>query len=787
MPEFTLDVYGKEYVIDAPDQKSAVDAAMGHYQSTYGKTQQPVAVQMPVEAGDMLATPIEGGGRLAPELQGPPAPPSEAAQITGGVIRGAGPIATGAAIGAALGAPIAGVGAIPGAFAGAGAMGIAQSETAGAVVDKINKTFGTNYSRPDEAMQHFLTYLGVPQADTEAARLVQATSKGMAEAASGVGLGKALAAAFPALSAPAIVGEAISTQPASQMAIGGGAALGTQAAKEAGLGPLAQFGAGLTGGMAGGMGIGLGTPAFQAEYQAQKEAAPIAEIAIKAARGNKAAMEEFAARAVADPKVKNAVDKLGLEFELSPELLAKDPQYIKLVQAVASSQNSRLGLQQQEQLYAVGERANKLLEELGGSTNFAGLSEKVKATMQGAHTELKASEDSLWNKLRETIPAKTPAPGTSTMAEINKAASEFGGVDKLGKMEQAIRNDLQPKRMYDKDGNFTGMKMPTYALLERRRQEVGEAARGAGPFSDAGIGLAKKYYALLSEDAGRVAEAVGAGELSQQAKAFTQQRKQLEDRLTTLFGDQLDKSLSGKLQTATNVLAKGDVDQLVKLLNAAPKELRQEIVATGIGEAFGKFTQTKGELNFDKFAQWWRGIEENKQAKALIMSNLPAESRQNLQSLADLSSQVAKVLAAKVNTGKILDAMKTVERPIEKVVQAAKNVAMGVAIGTPAEAAASAIGLGGHGIGYAVTTAVTGALMAKKPAPLQAADELLMSPKFQSLIREMAAKYPNGAPKAEAEVVKSSAFRKFADAANIPQAARATFFSSSVEPKQESK
>ena len=124
---------------------------------------------------------------------------------------------------------------------------------------------------------------------------------------------------------------------------------------------------------------------------------------------------------------------------------------------------------------------------------------------------------------------------------------------------------------------------------------------------------------------------------------------------------------------------------------------------------------------------------------------------------------------------------------MEKIVQAAKNVAAGVAIGVPAEGAASAIGLGGHGIGYAVTTAVTAALMTKKSAPLQAADELLMSPKFQNLIREMAAKYPAGAPKAEAEVLKSSAFRKFADAVNIPQAARATFFSSTVEPQQESK
>lgn len=777
--ELSLALVKADAAGNAADAKALADA-IRQMQAQSAAEAAPQEPGLAIERKSMLATPIEMVGQPAPEAQTQPVQPSEVAQIVGGAIRGAGPIAAGAALGATIGAPIAGIGAIPGALAGAGAMAISQSQLAGAMVDKVNQTFGTNYSRPDEAMQHFLAYLGVPKADTEAARIVQAATGGMAEGAAGVGVGRALMAAAPAMSAPAILGEAISTQPVSQMAIGGGAAGAAQTAKEAGLGPLAQFGAGLAGGMAGGIGMGTSMPAITAA----KEVTPIAETAIKAARGNKTAMEEFAVRAIANPKIQKAASDLGLEF--SPELLAKDPQYAQLAQAVASAPNSRLGVQQKEQLYALGQRANKLLEELGGSRNFAGLSEKVKATMEGTHVSLKASEDSLWNKLRETIPAKTPAPGTSTMVEINKSAADLGGADKLGKLESAIRNDLQPKRIFDSEGKFVGLKMPTYALLERRRQEVGEATLGIGPFSDAGIGLAKKYYALLSEDAGRVAEAIGAGEISKQAKALTAQRKELEDKLTTLFGEQLNKSLSGKLQTATNVLAEGDVNQLVKILNAAPKELRQEIVATGLSEAFGKFTQAKGDLNFESFSKWWKGIENNKQAKALIMSNLPTESRQNLQSLADLSAHVSKVFAEKISTGRIAEGMKAVERPMEKVIQAAKNVATGVAIGTPAEALASQVGLGGHGIGYAVTTAVTTALMAKKSAPLQAADELLMSPKFQNLIREMAAKYPVGAPAAEAAVLKSQPFIKFADAVKLPQSARATFFST-VEPSKESK
>jgi hypothetical protein len=687
---------------------------------------------------------------------------SQTQQMVGGALRGAGDIGAGALAGGMMAGP-------PGALAGAAAVALTNP-----TISLINNLFGTNYTRPEEAMQHLFTQIGVPKADTEAARMVQAMSRGAAEGVAQVGVGKALQmAASPVVRG---IGETLASQPAQQIAGSTGAAGGAQAAQEMGLGAVGQVAGALAGGALGSI--------SQVPELAKKAEIPLTEIAIKASRGNKVAMEDFAKRAISDPKMQKAASELGLS--LSPELLASDPQYLRIAQAVASAQNSRLGIQQQEQLFSIGKRASKLIEEMGGSADFSEISEKVKSTMQATHSSIKSSEDLLWNELREIIPPKTPAAPTSTMDAINKAASEFGGVEKLGKMETAILNDLKPKRLYDTKGDFIGIELPTYSLLERRRQEIGEASRGTGPFSDAGIGLAKKYYALLSEDAARVADAVGAGEISKQAKSLTTQRKDLEDRLTSLFGEQLNKSLSTGIRSATNALKNGDVDALSNILTSSPKELRQEIVATGLSEAFGKFTQSKGELNFDKFYEWWSGIEKNKRAKALIMSNLPIESRRNLQSIADLSAQVSKVLSLKLGTGKILDAMKVVERPMEKVSKAAKNVALGVAVGAPVEAIAGAVGLGGNGIGYAVTGAVTGAMMAQKSAPLQAADELMMSPKFQNMIREMAKKYPNGATKAEAELIKSPEFKKFADSINLSRSARATFFAADSEPSQES-
>lgn len=234
MPEFTLDVYGKEYVIDAPDQKSAVDAAMGHYTSTYGEAQ-PAAAAAPVEQTGMLQQPIEV-----------PAQPSEAAQIAGGVARGGATIGAGALAGALAGAPLAGVGVIPGAIAGASAAALT-----GPILEGINQTFGTNYSKPDEAMQHLLTYLGVPKAEMSSAKLAQAMTGAVAETAATIGVGKAIMAGAVPFSARALAGEALASQPGQQMMGAAGAAAGTQAAEMAGMGVPGQLLAGLGGGMLG--------------------------------------------------------------------------------------------------------------------------------------------------------------------------------------------------------------------------------------------------------------------------------------------------------------------------------------------------------------------------------------------------------------------------------------------------------------------------------------------------------------------------------------------------------
>lgn len=192
-------------------------------------------------------------------IQAPPVEvtPTTAGGLTGAVLRGGGPIAAGAAMGAAMGAPIGGVGAIPGAVAGAGAAGLAMA-VGDPIVGAVNSLLGTKYKMPTDAMEDLFTRLGVPQARTEAERLVQTTTAAGAGAgglaAAGQSIAQAAGAARPVLQG---IGQTLATQPGAQIAGGmAGGGLGfaaQQAAQERGATPLGQLAASMIGNLLGGV------------------------------------------------------------------------------------------------------------------------------------------------------------------------------------------------------------------------------------------------------------------------------------------------------------------------------------------------------------------------------------------------------------------------------------------------------------------------------------------------------------------------------------------------------
>jgi len=227
---------------------------------------------------DLEALAAQFGGQAQPQAQ----PETTAAGLAGAATRGLAPIAAGAALGAAAGAPFAGVGAIPGALAGAGAAGLAQL-VGDPLVSGINSLLGTRYKAPSDAMADLLTRLGVPQADTEAERIVQSIAGGAAGAGGMAAAGQAIrSAAGQAAPVAARIGETLAAAPGMQVAGGAAAGGASQLAAEMGAGAGGQLAAGLAGGIApfapmlARAGLGAAAKAISPEGVGAKAPAPMA-------------------------------------------------------------------------------------------------------------------------------------------------------------------------------------------------------------------------------------------------------------------------------------------------------------------------------------------------------------------------------------------------------------------------------------------------------------------------------------------------------------------------------
>lgn len=205
-------------------------------------TAQSAPAAQPQPPADLAALAAQYGG----QVQQPEQPGTTVSGLAGAATRGLALPAAGAAAGALLGAPFAGVGAIPGAVAGAGAATLAGM-VGDPIVGSINSLFGTKYKLPTDALEDLLTRVGVPQARTEAERIVQATAAGAGTAGGTVALGKTLqTAAGPVTQG---VGQLLATAPGLQAASGALSGAAGQTAKEMGAGPVGQLAAAVGGGL----------------------------------------------------------------------------------------------------------------------------------------------------------------------------------------------------------------------------------------------------------------------------------------------------------------------------------------------------------------------------------------------------------------------------------------------------------------------------------------------------------------------------------------------------------
>lgn len=523
------------------------------------------------------------------------------------------------------------------------------------------------------------------------------------------------------------------------------------------------------------------TPVTPPAAMTPQELATTARTAAEGGMGATRATSVLAGQAAPDPKVLEAARRLGIDEYLQPDHLTSNQAYRELAQAVKSIPGSQTRAAEIQGLEQVGQRADRLINEIGGTTDLSKLNQAVRTQLDQTVTNLSNQADDAYKALRTKIPSQTRGDATNVLEFVQRRADDLDGAENLSALEKMVRSKLTPKPIKDEAGNVIGTRAPTYALIDDVRRDVGAAARQAGPFADADTGLAKQLYRLIDDDQFALAQGAGQGESYRLAKSLVQMRKGFEDDMVSLFGRQLDQSLVGKLESATMSLTKGDSDKLAKILTAIPKDMRQMVTASALNTAFGKATQN-GALNFNTYAKWYEGLLANKQAYAALMANLPQPARKQLSDLYRVASNVSKATRERITTGRI--------QAVQQELQGADNlltniygVAKRAAVGLPIEAATSAVGLPGAGIASGLAAALT----KTKPGALKAADELISSPEFQRLAVETVSTGNQPSKATVKAVLMSQSFQKFADAVKLPRemSAREKFIVQSLQAQEQ--
>jgi hypothetical protein len=706
--------------------------------------------------------------------------------LAAAALRGVAPTAAGAGVGALLG------GLISRSPAGAGIgarVGPAAMEGANLLVSGFNKLFGANVSTPDEVVQNLLTQYGVPEPVTSAEQLTEAAAKGAAGTLGGVGLGKQLAtSAAPMVSK---VGQFLAATPVGQTIAGATGALASETARQEGVGAGGQLAAGLAGAIVPGALVSgvkaVGSVVKRALTPSDQIARALSQASGRMPRLNSKAALAIAEAGAADPELLQAARALGLDVDnMSPAILSKNRQFQSIAMAAQSAKGSQTGIRFADDVKQIQERAAQLKEEWGAQ-DLGELNKKIRDSMNDVVKNLGTKAEDIYSELARLIPGETPIPEGSAVKAVKETLKKLGGdTSKLMSLERDILSlaerpvasaaleDARREASFLAARNGTTieeelakMSLPTsskrqasYFEIDRLRKRVGSKTRGDSVFSDATRGEAKNYYKLLTADQEAAAELLGHKELVQQAKSLVFERKNLEDQMVKLFGEQLDRSfVSRALRSSLSAISKGDTDKLVNMIKTVPKEFREEVIVSGLTSMFAR-ANTNGIFNPTLFSNFMSAIESSPIAKNAIFSNLPAETVTGIRNLTKVSQNLTQALGERIGTGALAEALKTSDSLLKKVL----------------------VHVAGYAGGLKGLLAVH--ILNGKSAPLQAADEFLSSPQFLELVKTSVANPDKFAPAAR-RATSSPAFIKFAEAANIPAAVRSTFFAEE-QPQQES-
>lgn len=481
----------------------------------------------------------------------------------------------------------------------------------------------------------------------------------------------------------------------------------------------------------------------EAQMAQQRE---ITEQVARQAQARRPDLAQVASDVAPDPAITGAAERLGVAEQLTPGQTSRSQSYRELEGALSAVPGSQLSVQQKDAATAVAQKADDFITEFGGTTDKAGLSERLKGDLLNNIDDLDNQASQIYREIDKTIPKATKVDTSNIAQSLREEADMLGGEKYLEPIQRRVLKIAESE--------------PSYALLDKERRKVGEALRKSqGPYKDADTGTLKQLYRQLTEAQEVAADAAGAGEMWASAKGLVSTRKELEDQSLSLLGRDKAGAIMPKVGRAVKKLGAGDYRDFDNAIAAIPKENRQEVVLTALNDVFTAGSRKEKQLSPAGFADWYESLSRNKAAKKRITDNLPEGAAQRLDDIYQVSKGLRQASAERVRTGVIQGLLKDFDQSdswLSKLYQTGKTVAA-------AEGATTAAGLPGAG----TTGVIVDALSKRKNDPIaKSADALLASHEFKNSVKAYADKSVKAKTKqaaADRALQRSEKYQKWLD------------------------
>ena len=417
-----------------------------------------------------------------------------------------------------------------------------------------------------------------------------------------------------------------------------------------------------------------------------------------------------------DPAIVTAAEEL--QIDVPAGATSQNPSFIEAEQSLKSRPGSTISAVEQQAITDLGDRADTLISDIGGTTDRALLDTKVKDDFLSVTEDMSGQSNTLYRAVQDAVNPSTRVDVENVRQYLDDKLIDLGGdASLLTKAEQQL------KALSDNEA------LPTYAALDRVRRNVGDGFSRRGVFADDEIGTLENVYGVLSKDQSAAAATYGVGDTLKQAQKLVSDRKGLEKKMTGLYGKDLQGSFISKISSSTTGLTKGDVAQFKKLMQAVPENLRGEVAASVLNDVFVSGTRNKAVLG-GGFVKAYEGLKRNPSAKAELFKHLPKDAQRRFDLIGRVATGLYKAKALENTSKTARDVIAAMDEGglFSKIYGVAKKVGA-------AEVVSSSVGLPGVG----ASSALTAAFVRPKTVATVAADSLLTSPKFSEAVKAAAA------------------------------------------------